>query len=205
MTASEGGLTMTTGTVEKTPPAPARLMTTEEMLALPDDGVERWLINGELREKPLTVRNRDHSEIMAAVTYFLEAWRRSRPEPRGKVVCGEAGVRLRHTPDITVGVDAAYISPEVAGRRTADTTMIDGAPILSVEILSPNDAIEEIDEKIDTYLNAGVMLVWVIHPRRRTVTVYRPGADPKLFAGADELTGEPHLPGLRVAVAHLFE
>ena len=27
------------------------LMTTEELLAMPDDGVERWLIRGELREK----------------------------------------------------------------------------------------------------------------------------------------------------------
>ncbi len=27
------------------------LMTTEELLALPDDGVERWLIRGRLREK----------------------------------------------------------------------------------------------------------------------------------------------------------
>ena len=28
-----------------------KLMTVEEFLALPDDGVERWLIRGELREK----------------------------------------------------------------------------------------------------------------------------------------------------------
>ena len=28
-----------------------KLMTAEEFLALPDDGVERWLIRGQLREK----------------------------------------------------------------------------------------------------------------------------------------------------------
>jgi Uma2 family endonuclease len=28
----------------------AKLMTEEEFLALPDDGIERWLVNGELRE-----------------------------------------------------------------------------------------------------------------------------------------------------------
>ncbi|HZU37567.1 MAG TPA: hypothetical protein VFA18_16725 [Gemmataceae bacterium] len=32
------------------------LMTAEEMLALPLDGMERWLIRGQLREKPMTHR-----------------------------------------------------------------------------------------------------------------------------------------------------
>jgi len=37
---------------------PARLMTNEEFLALPDDGMERNLIRGVLLEKPKTRRNR---------------------------------------------------------------------------------------------------------------------------------------------------
>jgi hypothetical protein len=60
------------------PVAAPALMTAEEFLALPDDGVERWLIRGQLREKrpqpgakPMTVRNRTHSSIMAQVTKFL--------------------------------------------------------------------------------------------------------------------------------------
>jgi hypothetical protein len=40
-------------------------MTTEELLALPPGGVERWLIRGKLRQKPMTIRNRWHSRIMA--------------------------------------------------------------------------------------------------------------------------------------------
>ena len=42
-------------------------MTTEEMLALPDNGMERWLIDGELRERPMTVRNRFHRAAVSAV------------------------------------------------------------------------------------------------------------------------------------------
>ena len=45
----------------------ATLMTTEELLALPEDDVERWLIDGELRERPMTVRNRFHSRVMVRV------------------------------------------------------------------------------------------------------------------------------------------
>lgn len=42
-------------------------MTTADMLALPENGVERWLIDGKLREKPMTVRNRFHSRTMMTI------------------------------------------------------------------------------------------------------------------------------------------
>jgi Uma2 family endonuclease len=188
-------------------------MTAEEFLALPDDGVERWLIRGKLREKPptclsggkpMTVRNRGHSKMMAAVSHFLEVWRRSQPQPRGEVLCGEAGCRLRQTPDSIVGIDVAYISAEVAARPPEETTLIDGVPILVVEILSPNDTQEQIDEKIDAYLRAGVALVWVIDTHDRTVLIYRPNEAPGLVNIHQELTAEPHLPGFRVRLADLF-
>jgi Uma2 family endonuclease len=179
-------------------------MTTEELLAMPDDGVERWLIRGELREKPMTVRNRIHSKLVITVGYVLEHWRRSQPEPRGEVVGGEAGCRLQRTPDSTVGIDVAYISAEVAARRTDDTTLIDGAPILAVEILSPSDTQEQIDEKIDEYLRAGVALVWIIDPHDRAVLIYRQGEELEAVNIRQELNGEPYLPGFRVRVAELF-
>ena len=188
-----------------------RLMTTEELLALPDDGVERWLIRGQLREKkpqpgekPMTIRNRTHSRIMVRVSRFLDVWLDQQPEPRGQVLCGEAGVKLRRDPDTTVGIDVVYVSAEVAARPSEDTTLIDGVPVLAVEILSPNATVEEINEKTDDYLAAGVPLVWVIDPHHRTVEIFRPGAEPELVNVRQELSGEPHLPGFRVPVAQLF-
>ncbi|HTK73791.1 MAG TPA: Uma2 family endonuclease [Gemmataceae bacterium] len=186
-------------------------MTTEELLAMPDDGVERWLIRGELREKrppeggpPMTVRNRFHSQAMVCVAVELEIWRRAQPEPRGQVLGGEAGVRLRQTPDSTVGVDVVYVPPDIVANQTDETTLIDGVPALAVEILSPSDTQEEIDEKIDEYLAAGVPLVWVLDPHDRTVTVYRGGTEPELVNRTQELSGDPHLPGFRVPVSRLF-
>ena len=38
-----------------------RLMTNAELLAIPEDGMERNLIRGVLKEKPMTRRNRFHS------------------------------------------------------------------------------------------------------------------------------------------------
>lgn len=46
-------------------------VTTAEWLEMPDDGMERWLIDGELREKPLTKRNRFHSQIMVRIAQLL--------------------------------------------------------------------------------------------------------------------------------------
>jgi Uma2 family endonuclease len=180
------------------------VMTTEELLALPQDGMDRWLIRGQLREKPTTVRNRTHSRIMARVTRFLDVWLDQQPEPRGEVLCGEAGVKLRRDPDTTVGIDVVYVSAEVAARRSEDTTLIDGVPVLAVELLSPNDTLEEVDEKIDGYLAAGVPLVWVIDPHHRMVEIFRPGAEPELVNVRQELSGEPQLPGFRVPAAQLF-
>jgi Uma2 family endonuclease len=178
-------------------------MTTEELLALPEDGVDRELIRGQLREKPVTRRDRWHSRVEATSVHFLGSWLDTQPEPRGQVVSGEAGFRLRRDPDSTVGIDVAYISAEVAAVN-ADAVYFDGPPVLAVEILSPSDKQEEIDEKVELYLETGVAIIWIVNPRLKTVCVYRPGADPEMFNERHELTAEPHLPGFRVKVARLF-
>jgi Uma2 family endonuclease len=183
--------------------APSPVMTLEQMLALPDDGMERELIRGQLRERPMTMRNRRHSRIEARMAKVLDNWLDTQPEPRGEVVSGEAGFRLSADPDSGVGIDVAYVSAEVVA-ATPEAAFFEGPPVLAVEILSPSDRQEEIDDKVALYLETGVLLVWVVNPRFRTVCVYRPGAAPELFNETHELTAEPHLPGFRVAVAKLF-
>ncbi len=179
-------------------------MTTAELLALPEEGMERWLIRGQLRGKPRALRDRWSARTLARTTTLLDGWLDQQPEPRGSVLCGEAGVRLRHDPDSTVGIDVVYVWAEVAARQTDETTLIDGVPVLVVEILSPKDTLDEVNEKIDAYLEAGVALVWVIDPHHRTVEIFRQGAEPELVNVQQELSGEPHLPGFRVPVAQLF-
>ena len=77
-------------------------MTTGELLSLPEDGTDRWLIAGELRERPMTLRNRFHSRAMVRLAYLLERWLEEQPEPRGQILAGEAGIILRRDPDTTV-------------------------------------------------------------------------------------------------------
>lgn len=182
----------------------SKLLTAQDFLALPEDGMDRWLIDGELREKPMTYRNRFHSYIMAALTAALKNWLDAAPAPGGEVLCGEAGVRLNHDPDTVVGVDVVYISAELAACQDEESTIIDGVPTLAVEILSPSDTVDEIHEKTGKYIAAGVALVWVIDPYDRTATIYRPGVKPTLVNESQELTGGTALPGFAMPLAKLF-
>lgn len=185
--------------------AATRLMTTDELLTLPDDEKRRWLIHGELREQDVTIRNRFHSITMARHTGELYIWWAKQSLPRGEIVCGEAVVRLPGEPPTTIGVDVAYVPPDVIVRQTDDTTSIEGVPTLIVEILSPSDKIEDLDEMVNAYGTAEVPLVWLVDPRDRTVTIYRPSGEPVLVNAEQELTGGDVLPGFRVPVAKLFE
>lgn len=183
----------------------ATLMTTEQFLALPDDGMERNLIRGVVREKPMTRRNRFHTFVVTRVARILDQWLDSQPVPCGEVHTGEAGASLRHEPDSTVGIDIAYFSAETMARQNAQTTMIDGVPRLAVEVLSPSDKVEETTEKVNEYHSVGVDLVWIIDPYFQTIQVHRRGHAPLMFNNEQRMTGAEILPGLDFAVLDVFQ
>ncbi len=181
-------------------------MTTKDLLALPeDDGVERELSHGVLTEREMTRRNRRHTRAGTKIGKILDTWLDSRPKPRGEVLTGEAGFQLTHDPDTTVGIDVAYISAELSQSTPKDAFIIDGVPVLAVEILSPSDQQQHVLRKVKDLLEAGVPLVWLVETVFETITVYSPTARPRMLTIDDEITAEPHLPGLRIAVARVFE
>ena len=73
------------------------LMTAEELLALPDDGIDRELIRGELREYPMTTRGAPHCLVTVNLSHLLREWLRQRPKPRGRLYAGDIRVRLEST------------------------------------------------------------------------------------------------------------
>ena len=180
------------------------LMTTEQLLAIPDDGIVRELYAGHLKELGMSRRGVRHTWSGSNVTALLRGWVKTLPSPRGRVLSGDAGFRLQRNPDTTVGIDIAYISPEMAAGLPDEAFLIDGSPTLAVEILSPSDTQEAILNKVAAYLTAGVVLVWVVETVFKTVTVYRPDAPPAMFNVTQQLDGGPHLPGFRADVAEVF-
>lgn len=183
-----------------TPP----ILTGDDLFGLPDDGIEREFIRGQLRERPMTRRNRRHSRTTIRLGRFLDPWLDKQPEPKGEILGGDAAFRLRKEPETTVGIDVAYVSHGLSAQTPDATFLIEGPPVLAAEILSPTDEHKDIVEKIELYLETGVAVVWIVDPDLRNVTVYRPGQQEVLFAAAQELIGDPELPGFRIQVAQLF-
>ena len=175
---------------------PGQLMTTEQLFALPDDDMERELFRGELRERPVTRRGHQHGQAVAQVAVHLVFWLKARPKPRGAIVGGEGGFRLRRDPDSSVGIDVGYASAESVAATPASVAYYDGPPGLAVEVLSRSDRQGDVDDKIELYLETGVAVVWIINPRFQTVTVYRPEAQPVVFNARQELSTEPDPAGI---------
>ena len=184
------------------------LMTAEEFLALPDDGVERWLIRGELRENgdsDMTMRNKKHAITEARTIRVLGRWLDRLPEPKAEVASGEAGFLLRRSPDtVSAGVDVALITPQEADTERAETTLAVGPPLLIAEVVSPSDSVGDVAERVDEYLACGVPVVWVLDPLSRTLHVHRPGTSVAALDVTDTLTGDPELPGFTAPVADFF-
>lgn len=183
---------------------PRRRMTVEEFEGLPEDGIERMLIDGEVWEVGMTIRNRQHSRVEPRIARTLLEWLDRQPEPRGDVHSGEAGFRLQPG-ESAIGTDVAYASPELVARMTAtdETTIYDGPPTLAVEVLSPSEQREATVIKVRKYLQAGAV-VWEVEPEYQVVRVHRPGLPMESFNITQEIDADPYLPGYRVAVARFF-
>jgi len=76
-------------------------------------------------------------------------------------------------------------------------------PDLAVEVVSPGDRADEVDEKVNTYLKYGVRLVWVFYPKTKSVFVHTVTSVQKLDINGT-LDGGDVLPGFRLAVREVF-
>ncbi len=95
--------------------------------------------------------------------------------------------------------------PRRAGRLAGGIPRgaFEGAPDLTVEVLSPTNRAGEMGRKIVDYLTHGVREVWVVDPEARTIIVHQPGAVPRLLRGGDVLDGGDVIPGFSVPLAFL--
>lgn len=64
--------------------------------------------------------------------------------------------------------------PDVVLTRGKPTEQIlTKAPLLCIEILSPEDTISKMNSRVTDYLDFGVPAVWVIDPIEKTIWIYR--------------------------------
>jgi Uma2 family endonuclease len=180
--------------------ATEKLLTAEEFERLPDDGKRYELIDGELREMAPTVNW--HGEVESNLVIRLGG--HVQAHGLGRVSCGEVLYVVRRDPDRVRAADIAFLRQERVPSPEARQHIMEVVPDLVVEILSKHDTVEEISGKIDDWLGAGVQMLWIVDPFRRTVTVYQPGRDPTLLGEHGSLAGDPVIPGFRCPVTEIF-
>jgi Uma2 family endonuclease len=121
----------------------------------------------------------------------------------GYVMVGEAGVYTHRNPDTVRGVDVAFISHERMAQVKSES-YLDVAPELIVEILSPGDRWDEVNDKLAEYFAIGVQMVWVADPKRKQIHLYRALTEVEILTAEDDISGGEVLSGFSVGVAELF-
>lgn len=145
-------------------------------------------IDGVLLER--NVGEWNHSRLQTSLSWYL----RNREKEWKILVVVEQRVQVKPTrfrvPDITV-----LTGPPPTGG------IITEPPFLYVEILSPDDRMSEMQERIDDYLAFGVPYVWVIDPRTRRAFEYARDGMREAKDGILSTTN----PDIRVVLAEIEE
>lgn len=176
------------------------LMTADELFELPDDGYKYELVEGELLRMPPA--GAEHGDIALNAGFLLKG--HVKAHDLGVVCAAETGFWLKRNPDIVRAPDASFVSKERIPPEGIPRGYWPFAPDLAVEVISPHDRFDDVQEKMAEYFAAGTRMVWVLHPRTRTVLVYRSLHDVRSLGPDDELGGEGVIPGFTCRVAELF-
>ena len=179
-----------------------RLMTAEELAALPDDGIRREIVRGELLTMSPTGGR--HGRVANLIAYFLTDFSR-RNSLHGEILTNDVGVILQRDPDTLRAPDVAYFQRETLPDGEVPVGFFEGvAPDIVVEVISPSDRPGAVLAKAAEWLRGGAQLVWLVDPEDQSVLILRSGHNIRALGGEDTLDAEPVLPGFAVPVQELF-
>ena len=116
-------------------------------------------VDGVVEERNLG--ERDHSWIqMKLIGFFMARFSQTGVAPMPEWRFQTSPTRFR-IPDVVV----------VRGKP--DEQILTKAPLLCIEILSPEDRLSRVNARIKEYLDFGVPAVWLIDPEEKKVWIYR--------------------------------
>lgn len=123
----------------------------------------------------------------------------------GIVTAAETGFIVERNADgrdTVRALDIAFLSSARAPRVLPDQ-LLDIAPDLAVEVISPSNDAADIRLKIRQLLDAGTALVWIVYPDLRIVDVHTRDGSTTLEAD-DTLSGGEVLPGFEIPAREIF-
>ncbi|MCK6577931.1 MAG: Uma2 family endonuclease [Anaerolineae bacterium] len=177
-----------------------RLYTAEEFWALSaelDHSRLYELVEGVIVEMPRP--GLLHGAVVSIIISVLRAF--IVPRQLG-LVTTESGFILHNDPDVVRGPDVAFVAADRIPAPLPEG-WLPFAPDLAVEVVSPNDSAEDIQQKIEEYLRAGTRAIWVFYPKARAINVHRGSAAVRLSEN-DTLDGGDILPGFTSPIRDFF-
>ncbi len=179
-----------------------KLLTAEDLLALPDNGMRQELVRGELIEMPPP--GLMHGLVAGNFYRFFDAF--VRQAELDLVTTFEIGIYLEQDPDTVRAPDVSLIARHRIPESMPPSGYVFGlVPDLVVEVISPGyRSRAAVDARVDMWLNAGVRLVLVAHIANREIVSHHDDGTVQRFGIDDTLTCEPVLPGFSCPVADIF-
>ena len=178
--------------------APPKELTPDDVLAMSGERLYE-LVDGRLVEKSMSYESNDVAgEVVYLLRHHCRASSIAYVTPEQGYTCFPSKPRQLRVPDVSL-ILAARMTAELY--KEGFTSI---RPDLIVEVVSPNDRVYDLREKLDDYRDAEIPLVWLLYPPTKTVEIIRADGTRSELGSGDELTGEAVLPGFRCRVAELF-
>jgi Uma2 family endonuclease len=180
---------------------PKQAWSDEEFALLPKDGHRYEVVKGDLVDMGNSGALHGYlcSILLAALVGHVL------PQKIGIILDSSTAFKMKsgnkRSPDISF-----FAKERLQGIAELPSGFLDGSPDLVVEMLSPGNTVEEIDDKLVEYFENNARLVWVISPRQQYALVYRSSAVPdRLLKLTDALDGEDVIPGFTFPLVNLFQ
>ena len=89
--------------------------------------------------------------------------------------------------------------------RDEQEEIIPFAPDFVIELRSKTDVLKDLKEKMQEYVENGVLLGWLISPQTNQVFVYRPNEEVEILKKPKEISGEPLLKGFTLNLKEIWK
>ncbi|MDF5725999.1 MAG: Uma2 family endonuclease [Rhizonema sp. PD37] len=178
---------------------PAKNMTLEEFLKLPETKPASEYIDGQVIQKPMP--QGEHSaiqgELLTAINRVVRSQHIARAFPELRCTFGGRAI----VPDVSVFIWERI--PRQENGRVANVFSI--APDWTIEILSPGESVTKVTKNILHCLKYGTLMGWLIDPEEQTVFVYVQGQQIEVFDESDQYLPVPSFASeLQLTVGDLF-
>jgi Uma2 family endonuclease len=102
--------------------------------------------------------------------------------------------------------DASWVKKERWESLTAEqqAKFAPLCPDFVVELRSPSDSLQNLQEKMREYINNGARLGWLIDRKNQQVEIYRPDRDVEILSSPQTLSGEDVLPGFVLELTEIW-